>query len=194
MKTPLTVVRGQLQLLERQLEQLLTNGLLAGTPELVEVEKRIQALREGLLRGVQHSGRLDRLINDIVDLANIQEGHWALKLEHFDLAALLRETVQDAQQLWPTRRLLLNLPDTEEAPVHADEMRIRQVIANYVTNAHKYSPAEHPLEITLHREPQQVGVLVRDHGPGLPFEEQARVWQRFYRVPGIKAQPGEEEG
>jgi PAS domain S-box-containing protein len=77
------------------------------------------------------------------------------------------------------------------APVIADADRIGQVVTNYLTNALKYSPAARPVEVRLEVEKQKVRVArvsVRDEGPGLPPEEQERVWQRFYRVPGVEAQ------
>ncbi len=77
------------------------------------------------------------------------------------------------------------------APVIADADRIGQVVTNYLTNALKYSPAGRPVEVRLEVEKQKVRVArvsVRDEGPGLPPEEQERVWQRFYRVLGVEAQ------
>jgi signal transduction histidine kinase len=194
LKTPLTVVQGQFQLVERQLEQLLTKELLpllAGQPDL---EKKVQAVSQNLHRGVQHSKRLTRLINDVLDLAHIQQGQWSLTLEHCNLVTLLRETIEDLQQLWPNRKLLLSLPATEQVPIFADEVRIRQVISNYVSNAHKYSPANQPIEVALHLRSEQVRVFVRDHGPGLSTEAQAQIWRRFYRAPGIEVQQGLETG
>jgi signal transduction histidine kinase len=194
LKTPVTVVQGQFQLVERQLEQLVTKELLPllnGQPDL---EKKVQATLQGLHRGVQHSKRLSRLINDVWDLPHIQQGEWSLTLEHCNLVTLLRETIEDLQQLWPSRNMLLNLPPAEQAPIFADEMRIRQVISNYVSNAHKYSPANQPIEIALQKAPEEVSVFVYDHGPGLSPEQQARIWGRFYRVPGIQVQQGQEAG
>ncbi len=194
LRTPITVVQGQFQLVERQLEQLLTKELLpllSGQPDL---EKKVQALSQSLHRGVQHSKRLSRLINDVMDLAHIQQGQWSLTLEHCDLVTLLRETIEDLQQLWPNRKLVLTLPPIEQAPIFADDVRIRQVISNYASNAHKYSPAGQPIEIALRLEREEVSVSVRDHGPGLSPEAQAQIWRRFYRVPGIEVQQGTETG
>lgn len=194
LRTPVTVVQGQLQLVERQLEQLLTKELLPLLADQPDLQKKIQALAQSLHRGVQHSKRLSRLMNDVMDLAHIQQGQWSLTLEHCDLVTLLRETIEDLQQLWTSRKLVLTLPPIEQVPIFADDVRIRQVISNYVSNAHKYSPADQPIEIALHPEQEEVGVSVRDHGPGLSPEAQAQIWRRFYRVPGIQVQPGLETG
>ncbi|HEY7127266.1 MAG TPA: HAMP domain-containing sensor histidine kinase [Ktedonobacterales bacterium] len=194
LKIPITVVQGQFQLVERQLDQLITQELvplLAGQPDL---EQKVESLRQRVLRGIHYSKQLGRQINDVLDLAHIQQGHWSLTLGRCNLVALLRETVEDLQQLWPNRKLLLSLPTTDQAPIYADEVRIRQVISNYVSNAHKYSPANQSIEIALHVDAGQVGIFVRDHGPGLSTEAQAQIWRRFYRVPGVQVQQGLEAG
>ena len=70
----------------------------------------------------------------------------------------------------------------------ADEARIRQVISNYLTNAHQYSPIESPISVQLTIDGQQARIAVRDEGPGLTLEEQGRIWERFYRVEWIESQ------
>jgi signal transduction histidine kinase len=65
---------------------------------------------------------------------------------------------------------------------------VEQVVTNYLTNALKYAPAEHPIEAGVQRESQLGRVWVRDEGPGLSPEEQERIWEPFHRVQGIKAQ------
>ena len=56
----------------------------------------------------------------------------------------------------------------------------------FLTNAHKYSPIERPIEVSLTVEGTLARVYVRDEGPGIAPEQQKRVWERFYRVPGIE--------
>src|SRR5262249_28825815 len=80
------------------------------------------------------------------------------------------------------------------APVLVDADRIGQVIANYLTNAIKYAPTDRPIRVTLQLEGDHVRVSVRDEGPGLTLSEQERVWERFYRVPGIEVRSGSYVG
>jgi signal transduction histidine kinase len=63
-------------------------------------------------------------------------------------------------------------------------------VTNYLTNALKYSPTEQPVVVGLDVAGQEARVWVRDQGPGLPPEEQARIWERFHRVKGIEVQSG----
>jgi signal transduction histidine kinase len=63
-------------------------------------------------------------------------------------------------------------------------------VTNYLTNALKYSPAKQPVVVGLDVASNEARVWVRDQGPGLPPEEQVRIWERFHRVKGIKVQSG----
>jgi signal transduction histidine kinase len=72
--------------------------------------------------------------------------------------------------------------------VLADADRIGQVLANFITNALKYSPDNQPVDVYVRCRRGRVRVAVRDHGPGLTSEEQAKVWEQFHRVPGIAVQ------
>lgn len=106
-------------------------------------------------------------------------------------------------QMAETRELHINLPDAP-VMVEADRDRIGQVLANLLSNADKYSPARQPITLTLRLErgaptagdsgakdaaaPWQARVLVEDAGPGIPKNEQERIWERFHRVQGVQAQ------
>jgi signal transduction histidine kinase len=76
----------------------------------------------------------------------------------------------------------------EPVEVVADADRIGQVVANFVTNALKYSPDDQPIHVRVQRKKHDVRVSVHDHGPGLPPEEQVRVWELFHRAPGVNVQ------
>jgi signal transduction histidine kinase len=84
----------------------------------------------------------------------------------------------------------LELKEEQHVPVVADAQRIGQVVTNYLTNALKYSPADHPVTVGLEVDDQQAQLWVRDQGPGLPPEELDHIWDRFYRVQGIEVQSG----
>jgi signal transduction histidine kinase len=73
-------------------------------------------------------------------------------------------------------------------PVIADAERIKQVINGYLANALRYSPADQPVTVQLTVEDKVARVSVHDEGPGIPFEEQERIWERFYYAKGFTAQ------
>jgi signal transduction histidine kinase len=74
--------------------------------------------------------------------------------------------------------------------VQADANRLDEVLANFVSNALKYSHVNRPVTVELHVEENQAVVRVVDQGPGIPLEERSRIWDPFYRSPEVPRQPG----
>jgi signal transduction histidine kinase len=182
LKTPLASMKLGLQLQARRFQRQVQRD----TEALTEFEPII----EGFVRVEHQEQRLERLVDDLLDVSRIQAGKLELRSEWADLVTIAREAVEEQRQAAPTRTLLLQLPAEQPVPVDADADRIGQVVTNYVTNALKYSPDDRPVEAGINVEGQQACVWVRDEGPGLPPEEHERVWQRFHRVKGIEIQSG----
>jgi signal transduction histidine kinase len=86
--------------------------------------------------------------------------------------------------------ITLHLPRRTPLMLLADADRIGQVITNFLTNALKYSPEDQPVAVQVRTHGATVRVEVRDHGPGIAAEYHARLWERFFRVPGINHQSG----
>jgi signal transduction histidine kinase len=189
LRTPLTSVLGNVQLAVRWVDQVrqAEGDAAASAARLAHVTT--------LLQRVERQGRvLSRLVNEMLDIARIQAGRLALRPEPTDLGALVREVVQEHQQRAPQRTIDLDVPSPEEVLVCADAERLAQVLASYLSNAVKYSAADQPVMVGLHKKGSAARVWVRDRGPGLPAAEQARIWERFYRVPGIGHQDGASVG
>jgi signal transduction histidine kinase len=130
-------------------------------------------------------------VNDLLDMCRFQAGKLQMHPEVTDLRPLVQRVVEEQQVVAATRTIRLHLPHTDQSiMVQADPDRIGQVIANYVTNALKYSPADAPVEVGLEVTGPVARVWVRDEGPGLAEAEQERIWQRYHRVPGIEVQSG----
>jgi signal transduction histidine kinase len=138
--------------------------------------------------------RLVRLVNELLDVSRVQAGKLELHPEPVDLATIVRETVEEQREIHPERTLIYPFPADGRVPLMADADRIGQVVTNYLTNALKYSPEEHPVEVGLALDAEQARVWVRDQGTGIPPEEQAHIWERFHRVPGIQVQSGSGVG
>jgi len=177
LRTPLTVVKANVQILSKLAEPGTMQAQLTG-------------------RTLRQVDRLTRMVNDLLDVTRIQAGKLDLHARQRDLAEVVRETVEEQRQVAPERRIEL-APATgleDGLPVRADADRIGQVLTNYLTNALKYSPADRPVWVELKRLDGQARVAVRDEGPGLAPEQQARVWERFHRVPGVEVQSGPHMG
>jgi PAS domain S-box-containing protein len=151
-----------------------------------------QAALGALARARQAAQRLSRLITRLFDVAQAQTGTLELKRERCDLAALVREHVEAQHTMTPERTIRLHLPAAGAVPafVVADGDRLGEVLTNYLTNALKYSPQDQPVLVSLAVRAGQARVAVRDAGPGLPPEEQRRVWEPFHRAPGVAVQSG----
>jgi signal transduction histidine kinase len=131
-----------------------------------------------------------------VDVARVRAGKLDLHLAPTDLAAIVREAVEEQRQVNQEHPLVLECPKDLRLPVTADAQRLGQVVTNYLTNALKYSPADRPVTVGLEVDHRQarVRVWVHDEGPGLPPGEQERIWERFHRAPGIEVQSGSGVG
>jgi signal transduction histidine kinase len=134
--------------------------------------------------------RLQRLVDDLVDVSRIHAGKLELRPSQAELVAIVRNVVEEQEQAAPERTISFHCSADLSVPVYADARRIEQVVANFLTNALKYSPADQPIDIGVEVEPQQVRVWVRDHGPGLSLDEQEHIWERFHQVKAIQVQTG----
>jgi signal transduction histidine kinase len=143
------------------------------------------------LRGVlEESRRLDRLIRDLFELARLEAGASALTIEPLDWTALCRNTVTRFEPRFREAglRLLWREP-AEQAWVEADGHRLEQVLENLLANALRYVPSGGTIELALTRAPGGAGAFcltVSDDGPGLPPQDLAHAFERFYRAAGAR--------
>ncbi len=138
--------------------------------------------------------RLGRLVQDLLDLARLDEGR-TVRREPVDLAVVVHDAAADLRALDPARTVrvepLVPGGSTGGTLVEGDEDRLRQVLANLVGNAVQHTPPATPVELALGRAGGDVVVEVRDHGPGIDPGHAARVFERFYRVDAAR---GRESG
>ena len=124
-----------------------------------------------------------RLIDNILDLASIQENRVSLEFESFDL----REVIDDVVKLLELEAVKKNGEiaanyDQQILKVRADKQKIRRVIVNLVHNAIKHSPAGCRVGIAGSIHDQYVTVSITDNGPGIAKDQHERIFQRFYRI------------
>ena len=172
LKTPLTSIKGNTQLTVRQLHNSMQN---------------MQKMQEMMVSTERQIRLLDRLVDDLLDISRTQSHQLQLSLASCDLSTIVQDAVEEQRRVWPTRTIRLTLPENKQTPINADASRINQVITNYLSNAHRYSFVDRPINVTVQlQEDQQVLVLVEDQGVGLSAEEQTYIWERFHRVHGIE--------
>jgi PAS domain S-box-containing protein len=190
LKTPLTTIILGLQWGQRRFEHLLREEAVASDG----IAKKLEAMREQLTHTSRQASRLDRLVNDLLDVSRIQADKLAFHVEPIDLECTICEVVQQQRKTNPQRLILEYIPGNQDMLVSADAGRIEQVVTNYLTNALKYSAEDEPVEIGAVLENDAVRVWVRDHGPGIPPAEQKHIWERFHQAPGVEVRSGSGVG
>ena len=187
LRTPVTAIKAGVQISEHALRTLLES-----TPPGMPT-RPLQRAQTLLARADEQSNRLNRLIEDILDVIRTQSGRLELHAEPSDLAAVARSVVESQRLAWPGREITLTAP-RRLPPIVMDADRIEQVISNYLTNALKYSEAHCPVAVEVSIRDQHARVAVRDHGPGLLPEMQTHLWEPFHQVEGIAQQSGSGVG
>ena len=173
-RSPLTVVRGAVELLLGERPGALT----AGQRELAESAER-------------NVLRLEEFTEDLLEMARLEQGAVALEPEDLDVRTLLTEIVADHQILAKQRRQWFALDAPADAmKVSADRGRLRQALSNLVGNAIKYAPTGTPINVRAERQNGLFRIAVSDHGPGIPAEERGHMFEKFFRGRGVGSTPG----
>jgi signal transduction histidine kinase/DNA-binding response OmpR family regulator len=131
-----------------------------------------------------HTGgkHLLSLISDILDLSKIEAGRMELAIESLLVETAFGEVLSVMQPLAHKKSQVLSKNAEVGLFVRADATRFRQVLLNLLGNAIKFTPDGGRIEIAAHLVEGQVRVEVRDNGPGIPPEEQKRIFEAFYRL------------
>lgn len=190
LKTPLTSIKGNIQLMGRKLG----HALETCTPTPTEARLLLIDMQNLVGRTDQQILHLTHLINSLLESSRIYANEIELCIEMCELKQVILEAIEEIKNLSPERVIHFTIAAQRPLLVMVDPGRIKQVVVHYLTNAHVYSELHHPIEVALQEEGQTVLVLVRDKGHGIAHGEQERIWERFYRVPGIKTLNSSEVG
>lgn len=133
---------------------------------------------------VAESERLTRLINQVLDLSKIESGWGEWRLRDLELGEIVDAAVRATSQLFSDRRVELSVraPDYP-CNIKGDADRLIQLVINLLSNAVKFTePERGDVELSWSRTPRGIELRVRDHGPGVAPEEQARVFEKFHQI------------
>jgi signal transduction histidine kinase len=168
LRSPITVIAGFAELLARDWDDL------AETDRNRYLE---------LIGGNVHN--LSRLVDDVLEVAEVDAGKFQLEIQPFDLGHLIERTVLELGAAHGPDRLEVDVPS--QLPVAlGDEGRNRQVLTNLVTNALKFSPDDAPVSISVSVEDSALVVSVSDHGVGIHADDMSRLFERFSRLPNSR--------
>ncbi|HYO55004.1 ATP-binding protein [Archangium sp.] len=139
-------------------------------------------LREVLTAAVRHTQRLGRLLHNLLDLSRLSSGKLELEVGEVDLAELVHEAVERHAEQAVEAGSRLEL-DVEPGVVGRwDRLRLERVLTNLLSNAFKYGKGR-PIELRVERTGGHGRLTVRDHGPGIPLEQQRSIFERFKKAP-----------
>jgi two-component system, OmpR family, phosphate regulon sensor histidine kinase PhoR len=168
LKTPVAIIKGYAQLLRRR-----------SPADLAPRDRRALDTLDA------ECDRINRLVQDFLDVSRAEEGHFELRRERHDLADVVAAAVEQMQATTTVHQL--SLLERRRAVVEIDKGRIVQVLVNLLGNAIKYSPLGGEIGVRLTARlgangAPEVVCSVRDSGIGIPPDKQGRVFERFYRA------------
>ncbi|HMU08146.1 MAG TPA: PAS domain S-box protein, partial [Kaistella sp.] len=167
LKTPVTTIKGYVQLLKKMRgesdDKFLVNSLNT-------IEKQVN--------------KLTALIGDLLDISRIESGKLPLNKKEFSLLELVTETIEDIKASEQSHQINFELKHTSDIEVFADKERITQVLNNLLTNAIKYSPQSDKVNVEMYVDGESAVVSVQDFGIGMEHDELTKIFERFYRVSG----------
>jgi two-component system phosphate regulon sensor histidine kinase PhoR len=140
--------------------------------------------REFLEKAHKHAGRLNALLNDLIEISRIESGEMKMSFRYVPLAEFVLETVAELRPAAEKKgiQMTVDVSRTPEERVYADRARLTQVMINLLDNAVKYTDSGGSVTCLTRREGDRCIVEVRDTGAGIAPEHHARVFERFYRV------------
>ncbi len=154
---------------------------IIGFSELGELRSREQPRLQAMFGDIHAAGqRMLSLVNDLLDVAKLDSAIGAIHLERCELRSLLRGVAHELDPLLQARQLELAMEPLEQAlPLHADPLRLQQVLRNLLANAIKFSPQGTRLQVLAEEHGELLRVSVLDQGPGVPEAELERIFDAF---------------
>ena len=181
LRTPLTAIKGYTQHLVRRMERRLRKAR-TGSESTIPLNELPESYDLHSLNIVQsQTEHLERLVNDLLDLSQVQWGKLNLHYEMFYLADVLAESVRSAQASAELHTVYLDI-QAQGTTIMADRMRVEQVIGNILDNAIKYSPHGGKVTVRLENREKEYLVNIIDEGIGVSAEQFDHIFERFYRV------------
>ena len=168
MRTPLSIIKGYADLI---------GEVEAQDPEAAKAQLAIIS---------KEADRMDFLLGDILDFAQMQSGMLEINQEPFDIAVCVSSIIASYQSILKESNMEITYQQHTDGVAIGDQRRIEQVLHNLIKNAINYSPDGGSVKVALDDADGFVNVGITNDGPVIPEEEIELIWDRYYRTKGIK--------
>jgi signal transduction histidine kinase len=149
-----------------------------------------RAQREALIACLEESERVLTLMNTLMDISEAETGTMKLELAAVNVSALIKEIAELYEYVAESRNVDVCFTSPETIYVRADCNRMRQVLANLLDNAIKYTGPGGSVAIDASEQDDQIVIRVKDSGAGIPAAEISKIWDRLHRGDASRSQPG----
>ena len=164
---------------------------LRSTAELaLQGREEIGDYQEALASCMEESERILNMLASLMDISEAETGIMKLNRRTIDLSSLVDDMVELYSYSAEEKNITITRETGKSIPISADLDRIRQVVANLLDNAIKYTPEEGSITVSAGRQGQEAVVIIRDTGPGIPPKDLPHIWDRLFRGDQSRSQPG----
>ena len=178
LRTPLTIMRSELESLE----------------STMHAWQLPVAIRERIGSILEEAERLSGIVEGLFAIARLDAGEAKIDNKIFDLADLVRSTVEQMQLMAEEKRISVMIDASGPVFVMGDAPRLKQVIVNLLDNAIKYTPAGGTIAFTVQTESPKAILAIKDNGIGIAAEALPLIFERFYRADKVRSRGSQGAG
>ena len=161
LKTPIAITQLNIEtLLKRELDSAQKKMLIENT--------------------LKETHRLDALCNNILLASQLDMGKYESNMQLIDLSDLIQKLIHSFQERFEQRKLIITV--TPSVFIQAEPLLIQLLVNNLLDNAHKYSTIASPITVLLTTQENQIQLMIKDEGVGIPMEERDKIFEKFYRI------------
>jgi signal transduction histidine kinase len=129
---------------------------------------------------LKETHRLDALCNNILLASQLDMGKYESNMQLIDLSDLIQKLIHSFQERFEQRKLILTI--TPSVFIQAEPLLIQLLVNNLLDNAHKYSTIASPITVLLTTQENQIQLMIKDEGVGIPMVERDKIFEKFYRI------------